>query len=574
MLLFSVFCALLSRLTGQQDLTIGSPCANRTEDTQDLIGLFMNIQVLRVRLSEHSSFRDLLRQVQTWTLGASENQLLPFEDLVYDPFFSQAGSSFEIPIFFLYQKSFMLTGRIPSRAGELEIVPLRSESPGAVFEVMFAIVDREEEGPRLQLEYNPQFFKASTIQRFLRLFLDLLESALAAPEARVGDLKLPSANVLAPSTAPAPIAAAHEQTSASAPVASSSESEPIVLPRDLVEQQIAELWQSTLGIPRISVHASFFSLGAGSLAALRLITRINRAYAMDLGLASLISASSIASLAELVRSRFSPNTASPIVPIQPRGSRTPLFIVHGVGGNVVNFYGLSMRMGLDQPVYGVQSQALLSGQPALLRLQDMAAYYLAEIRKLQPRGPYQLLGYSFGGTVVLEMARQLRAAGETVALLGMLDAKTLEYEQQLAQTRSVQARLERRVKRFHGNTVRLTLSQRTAYLLDKVKTRTIRYLCMAAAALRFRRVPAFLKSAYDINFVAIRNHRLRPYDGKLVLFRAQEQEFAEGPYDLGWGKIFGGGVEVHDLPGDHDRIFLEPNIDALATSLRSVLQNA
>ena len=201
------------------------------------------------------------------------------------------------------------------------------------------------------------------------------------------------------------------------------EAESFLEPRDVIEQQITELWQSTLGIPRISLRASFFSLGVGSLAALRLITKMNRTYAMDLGLASLISASTIESIAELVRNRFAPNTASSLVPIQPVGSKTPLFIVHGVGGNVVNFYGLSMRMGPDQPVYGIQSQALVAGAPALIRLKDMAALYLADVRKVQPHGPYKFLGYSFGGTVVLEMAHQLRAAGEEVSLIGMLDAK-------------------------------------------------------------------------------------------------------------------------------------------------------
>jgi amino acid adenylation domain-containing protein len=1079
-LLFSVFSALLSRLTGQRDLAIGSPCANRTEDTQELIGLFMNIQLLRVKLDDDSTFRQLLRQVQAWTLGAYENQVLPFEDLVYDPFFSQGGSSFEIPVFFLYQKSFMLTGQIHSEAGHLEIVPLRSESPGAVFDVMFAIVDREEEGPRLQLEYNPQFFKAITIQRYLRSYLNVLEAAVSAPdclvdqlsmvsaseharlivdpnrtrvdfgefasvdqiflkrakefpdhlaaecdgkcwtneqlaeyarslavrlvaegmkpgdlaaicvdrslkmlgcllavliaggaytpldptnprerlesiladsgaaflltdqtlpltsEARILQIKGGSAEVVGVSTrrsisppphsnslayviytsgstgkpkgvaiehgaltnlllsiqrepglGPADVLVAittlafdiaalelllplitgarlviatrsqaknpvklltllrergatvlqatpgawralidagwsgspplkalcggellsreladqlldrspsvwnmygptettiwssatlvkrgpgtprlgtpiantqfyvldksHEPTSAGmdgelyiggaglargywnnpeltsalflpspfgpgriyrtgdlarrhedgtvqllgrsdfqvkirgyrielgeieaalrkhplvreavvlqsptapegqesstgdAPVqliayieagtaadpknspdliselssavgrslpdymrpsaifavselprntngkidrkalprfvdqtadaaasTSGSVTENYFEPADLVEQQITELWQSTLGILKISVRASFFSLGVSSLAALRLITRMNRAYAMDLGLASLISASTIESIAALIRDRFAPNTASSLVPIQPAGNQPPLFIVHGVGGNVVNFYGLSMRIGENQPVYGVQAQALLANQPALLRLEDMAAYYLAEIRKVQPRGPYKFLGYSFGGTVALEMAHQLHEAGEAVVFLGMLDAKTLEYEEQLARTRSVQAKIEDRVNRFRGNTGQLDLKSRLSYVYDKVSTRAIRYGCMLLSFVHVKKVPSFMKSAYDINYVALRNHKVRPYGGRLILFRANEQEFMDGAFDLGWGAIFRDGVEVRELPGDHDRIFLEPNIDVLASSLRACLRN-
>ncbi len=112
--------------------------------------------------------------MQDWTLGAYENQELPFEELIYDSHFSHNNTSFEIPIFFLYQKSFMVTQRV---AG-LEIVPLRSMSPGAVFEWMFAIVDRPEEGPRLQLEYNPNYFRPTTIQRYLKSFIALLESAV------------------------------------------------------------------------------------------------------------------------------------------------------------------------------------------------------------------------------------------------------------------------------------------------------------------------------------------------------------------------------------------------------------
>jgi amino acid adenylation domain-containing protein len=1073
MLLFSIFCALLSRLTGQKDLTIGSPCANRTEDTDELIGLFMNIQVLRVRLQDDSTFRDLLRQVQTWTLGAYENQVLPFEDLIYDPYFSESGSSFEIPIFFLYQKSFMLTGRIHSQNGDLEIVPLRSESPGAVFEVMFAIVDREEEGPRLQLEYNPQYFKNTTIQRYLRLFLNLLESALNTPgqlvdrlsllsttersrlltehnrtavdfgpfeavhetflrraesqpeavaaiceniswtnaelthrartlagqmhdaglkpgelvaicvprsldmlaavlavmiaggvyvpldprhpRARLetiltgsgaqyllysGTLNLTTDAKLVSTTSPAispirsvsltatlpdslayviytsgstgkpkgvaiehaaltnllrsmqqqpglsatdtlvaittltfdiaalelllplltgakvviatqsqvknptqllallqqskatvmqatpgawralvdagwtnslplralcggdalsrdlaellldrasevwnlygptettiwssvtrvthgtgaprlgtPLANTqfyvldkfHEPTSIAidgelyiggaglargywnqpemtakrflanpfgagrlyctgdlarrhedgtiellgradfqvkvrgyrielgeiesalrkhpsvheavvvqritrgthssdsatrliAYVDAGAHAEPqhapalineltmqlaaslpdymqpsvivalaemplntngkidrkalpdvldhagdsgirnttievenFLEPRDVIEQQITELWQNTLGIPRISLRANFFSLGVGSLAALRLITKMNRTYAMDLGLASLISASNIESIAELVRNRFAPNTASSLGPIQPVGSRTPLFIVHGVGGNVVNFYGLSQRMGADQPVYGIQSQALVSGAPALIRLKDMASLYLADVRKVQPHGPYKFLGYSFGGTVVLEMAHQLRATGEEVSLIGMLDAKTKHYDEELTRSRGLQGQAAHRVNRFTGNIKSLTLKGLTAYIWDKLKTRAVRYSCAAAAKLNMTRVPAFMKSAYDINHVAIQNYELRPIDAHLILFRAEEQDHAAGSYELGWKDIFRGGIEVHDLTGDHERIFLEPNIEVLASSLRACLQKS
>ena len=97
---------------------------------------------------------------------------------------------------------------------------------------------------------------------------------------------------------------------------------------------------------------------------------------MGFGLASLISAPTLKMVAELVRKRYAPNTVTSLVPIQPVGTKRPLYIVHGAGGNVVNFYGLTTRIGADQPVYGVQAQALEVDQPALLRREDMAAHYL------------------------------------------------------------------------------------------------------------------------------------------------------------------------------------------------------
>ncbi len=553
-LLFAVFAALMHRLTRQRDLTLGSPCANRTEETEELIGLFMNIQVMRLRLSEDETFQTLLSKVQEWTLGAYEHQTLPFELLVHDPHFAGTGCAFEIPVFFLYQKSFMVT----HRTGDLEIAPLRSESPGAVFEMMFAVVDRAEEGPRLQLEYNPRHYKLSTIRAYLQMFNELLSSALSRPEQRVDELAAAQAvdRFEVPETRRGSERTEHEY----------------VPPRDVIERQLAHLWQATLGIPAISIRANFFSLGAGSLAALRLITKINRVFAINLGLASLVSAGTIEGLAQAMQARLAPNTDSSLVPLQPRGRRSPLFITHGVGGNVISFHGLAARLGEDQPVYGIQAQSLVGREPALLRLEDLAAYYVRDVRRVQAHGPYHLLGYSFGGTLALEMARQLQSEGEEVALLGMLDARTRRYDQTAARGAPTTARLNRRIDRLHGNTNRLTAIDQLQYIGQKLRTRVIRFGCRTAAKLGFRRIPAWMRSPYDINWVAFENYRPEPYDGRLVLFRASEQEHSGGAYDLGWGQLMEQGVEVHDLPGDHERLFLEPNIDQLAEQIRDLLR--
>jgi pimeloyl-ACP methyl ester carboxylesterase len=170
----------------------------------------------------------------------------------------------------------------------------------------------------------------------------------------------------------------------------------------------------------------------------------------------------------------------------------------------------------------VQAQSLLAGQPALLRLEDMAAHYIQEIRKVQPHGPYRLLGYSFGGTVALEMAHQLRAAGEIVAPIGMLDARSLHYDQAFQRELSTQSRVSRRLTRFQGNTTSLSWRDRLTYIAEKLCTRAVRNCAGVAHSLGLRTQ----------------------------------------------------GVDIHDIPGDHERMFLEPSIDILAAELQAAIQRA
>jgi thioesterase domain-containing protein len=575
-LLFSIFCALLHRVTGQRDIVIGSPCANRNEDTEELIGLFMNIQVLRVGIEPQETFRSLLTKVQDWTLGAYENQELPFEELIYDSHFSHNNTSFEIPIFFLYQKSFMVIQRV---AG-LEITPLRSMSPGAVFEWMFAIVDRPEEGPRLQLEYNPNYFRPRTIQRYLTSFIALLESAVRessiqlekmAPADDFLPAKLPDNQSRIVSRKNARLLQ-EKQFDGGAAIMEKLDDQVATI-SDPIEIQLLELWRSMLGVEEISADTNVFSLGVSSLSILRLVTRMNSLYSMGFGLASLISAPTVKMVADLVRRRYAPNTVTSLVPIQPVGTKRPLYIVHGAGGNVVNFYGLTTRIGADQPVYGVQAQALELDQPALLRIEDMAAHYLKEIRRVQPEGPYHLLGYSFGGIVVLEMAHQLLAAGETIGLLGMLDTRARDYTEgwpsELASNngKTQSGGLAGFFRSYAGHG---SAKGWWDFFLKDLGERRVRYTTTVAARM-FSTLPAFLKNTHEINSVAARNYKVKPVSQKLTLFRAANQADSSIPSDNGWSPIFKGGVQIHEIPGDHWQVLSVPGIDVLAKSIHGCL---
>jgi thioesterase domain-containing protein/NRPS condensation-like uncharacterized protein len=581
MLLLSVYAATLYRLAGQGDLLIGTPCANRRQETEELIGPFSNPQVIRMRMEKRHSLGTVLEQVRTWALGSVAHQNLPFEDLNEDEFFTRAQNQISLQVYFIYQKAFMQA----QHTSTLDILPLRSVSPGTTFELLLSIVERTE-GPRLQLEYNPGFFRVSTIQGILQLYVRTLEAMLSDTEAPVAEALAEGKSRQQPMAASSGEAQRETIEQAHNPNAHSSEdlsqgapkddhpSADRVAPSDPLELQIAGIWETAMGLRGMSVRDSFFELGGQSLAAMRIVSRINKTYSLDFGLAALFSGYTVERMAELVRKRLAANSSSSIVPMQPTGTAAPLFIIHGAGGNIIRFYHLAALAGTGHPIYGIQAQSLLAGQPALLRLEDQAAFYLAEIREIQPKGPYYFLGYSYGGTVAFEIAQQLHASGEQVELLGMLDSRQRDCMVMVQKKDSVLEQLDRRIARFVGNFVSLSLGEKVDYLRQKLFTRTLRRIYTVAAALGFRSVPSFMKSADDISWVAAINYRPRPWAGPITLFRASVQPDPRLPQDLGWTPLAEGGVELYELPGDHDLVFREPNIQVLASQLRARLERS
>jgi thioesterase domain-containing protein/NRPS condensation-like uncharacterized protein len=562
MLLFAVYAIVLHRLTGQEDFLIGTPCANRRQETENLIGPFSNPQVIRVRINKDDVLDSVLKQVQEWTTGAMAHQALPFEDLNEDEFFVNRSSQMSLQVYFIYQKAFMQTQRTAS----LEIVPLRSVSPGTMFDLMLSIVERSE-GLRLQLEYNPGYFLASTIHSILHLYVQILEAMLSSSGRKLGSLPVLDRADQREAGLKQPLKQSMNQLARAIVM----QSERFVAPHDALEMQIAGIWETAMGLKNVSIRDSFFDLGGRSLAAMRIVSRINKTYSLDFGLATLFTGNTVERMAELVRKRLSAFGSSSIVPMQPHGSAEPLFIIHGAGGNIIRFYQLAMLLGTDHPVYGIQAQSLLVGQPALLRIEDQAAFYLTEIRERQPKGPYYFLGYSFGGTVALEIAHQLEALGDKVELLAMLDSRQTDCVVDTRRKNSIVARLDRRIMRFLGNFVSLSLGEKITYLWGKLVTRTLRRSYAMASAMGLRSVPPFMKSTDDISWVAAMNYKTKPWSGTITLFRTAIQPDPYLPQDLGWSTFAKGGIEVHELPGDHDLIFQKMNIPVLATKLRDCL---
>jgi len=322
---------------------------------------------------------------------------------------------------------------------------------------------------------------------------------------------------------------------------------------DPLQSQLVRIWEAVLGKKPIGIKDNFFDLGGHSLLAARLMHRTGQALGKTLPLAMLFQAPTVEQLAAALRQNGWAQHFSSVVPIQPSGSHPPFFCIHGVGGNVLGFHELASRMAPDYPFFGLQSQGLDGTRPCHRRMEEMAAHYLNEIRNVQPKGPYFLGGFSFGGLVAYEMAQQLCAQGEEVGLLVLFDT-------------------------YPGNVKRGTAFLARALLIPSWQ-HWFRDLPRAVRK-RVRRtvlgwlLPRVLRDVRDSNVAASDNYVLRPYPGKVTLLRAT-QKLARGAEDphATWTKL-AASLEIHLMTGDHYDMLVAPQVDNLAARLKSCMDNA
>jgi thioesterase domain-containing protein/acyl carrier protein len=353
-------------------------------------------------------------------------------------------------------------------------------------------------------------------------------------------------------------------------------------PRSTIEQTLADIWKEVLAVEQVGVHDNFFELGGHSLMAVRLFAVMEKSFGKRLPLATLFQAPTVAQLAALLQKDSAPSWSS-LVPIQPLGPRQPFFCVHAVGGNVLEYYDLARRLGMDQPFYGLQSRGLDGRQPPHTRIEDMAAHYIKETRELQPEGPYLIGGRSLGGIIAFEMARQLRAQGQEVGLLALLDSYPVGYAKLspgAGALRSKARRVFRRIGSHFSNLRALSLQEKFLYLIDKAQYAPLKIKSQIWQTIyhsyeKFgRALPRALRDVQEFNWLAARDYVPHLYDGKVTLFWASKDLRASFDLVAGWRVLAEGGMEVHEIPGTHLNIIKDPHVSELATKLRGCLENA
>jgi amino acid adenylation domain-containing protein len=342
-----------------------------------------------------------------------------------------------------------------------------------------------------------------------------------------------------------------------------------VAPRNELERQLAAIWADLLGIECVGISDNFFEFGGDSILATRHMIRLEKELGHSLPMADLFRGPTIEQIAAQIRRSPCAPPDSSLISIQPGGANPPFFWVPGASSDRAVFFSspsvvtkLSEHLGLDQPVYAFCKS--YSKEPAAepLTIERIAESFVRDIRSLQPTGPYFLGGWSFGGNVAFAMAEQLRAQGEVVGLLALLDTVGPGYPQRRPWREQVRWHL----RKMQG----LGFGGRLRYLATATQERTqlIWLNCRELAAkLMGRRPFSRMESEYFADRAS--------YPGPVVLFMAESTiaETEDKPWVsfdplFGWRPLIDGAISVHRVPGDHGSIFEEPGVAQMAERLR------
>jgi acyl transferase domain-containing protein/thioesterase domain-containing protein/acyl carrier protein len=372
-------------------------------------------------------------------------------------------------------------------------------------------------------------------------------------------------------------------------------------PRDELEKVLSELWGRLLGVEGVGIRDSFFDLGGHSLVAVRLFNEVADRYGIDLPLSALMQHPDIASLAERIRggepgqssttemsdradSISSEQPFNYIVPMHAStvGAGVPFFMVAGMFGNVLNLSHMAHLLGEDRPFYALQARGLFADQQPFETFEAMAAAYLEEVRRLQPEGPYILGGFSGGGLVAFEMARQLLETGEPVSSIIMLDTPIREND-----ALSFSNKLEilwSGLKEEGPGHIRKKLNERRAWkdsLRQREHAREQEHQAQAQDEHRFRS-----QRVGDAFVRALNAYVIRPTPVNVALFRPRlrvKYRLRDGRMfaadrtillpDNGWTPYVAE-LSVAEVPGNHDSMVLEPNVRVLVQSMRRSLLGA
>ncbi|MES2390948.1 MAG: amino acid adenylation domain-containing protein [Acidobacteriota bacterium] len=364
-----------------------------------------------------------------------------------------------------------------------------------------------------------------------------------------------------------------------------------------IEETLAKIWAEVVDVPQVGIHDDFFEIGGNSLLAVRLLTRIRAEFPESRPtLPEILQFPSVEKFAHTLASV--PANRSCLVTIRGGQQRPPFFVVPGAGGNVLSVKDLAEALPVDLPFCCLEARGLDGHSAPFTSVEDSAEYYVSLIRKVQPKGPYHLGGGCYGGLVAFEIARRLRALGETVGLLALIDTENSAYGQLISKKRLLALSMSflvrrtlhhtkalprvepRNLRRYvHGRLVVLQgLTGKFARIAARKHTPPVSKGLqeqMPESAEPSNELSEAVARVRDASYLAAERYVPKAYDGHVIVFKAKMR--LDDPYRdeaLGWRPLALGGVTTHEIEGDHISIFAHPDVRAIAEKLDAAVPKA
>ncbi|BBC27208.1 non-ribosomal peptide synthetase [Pseudanabaena sp. ABRG5-3] len=352
-------------------------------------------------------------------------------------------------------------------------------------------------------------------------------------------------------------------------------------PQDELELRIAQIWQRLLGIKSLSTHDNFFELGGHSLLAIRLSAQLEEIVGYPVPIMSIFQSPTIANLANLLRQSWTPSW-NYLVPLKPNGTNPPFFCIHEGFGEVFVYRHLAKHLAANQPFYGLQAQGLDGKEAPLNRIEIMATNYLKEIRSLQPEGPYYLGGFCAGGVVAYEIAQQLHAQGQEVALLALMDTG-FETEFKDDTLHSIQEFWVMRWRNF----LKVPFLEKFQRIAQKPK----KYLENLDGKFKLWQCKLYLKTKRSLppdlrkfylyhnsmmaHLEAIEHYRPQPISYPVTLINTTVFDKTRlSDYKQLWSKLALKKIDYHIIEGVHNLVFEEPEVQQIALKLQACLDKS
>jgi amino acid adenylation domain-containing protein len=419
--LCAAFAVLLQRLTGRRDFIVGTVVANRARaEFEHTIGFFVNTLPLRVRIDGDPTFRAFLSQLNRSTLAAIDNGDVPLQHLV--EIARPARVATHTPLI----NVMIVLQNVPDgglRLADLEVTPVVVERTTAKFDLTLEITLGPAGEFEFAFEYRSSLFTPAAIDALLASLEAIVDATVRDPDVALSRIaaEFPS-HAQRQAERSCDVRSADADTHrVRAPIAAPHNDRSVAEAEAEATAALCSIWEQLTGSTPTASDESFFNAGGHSLLAVRLMAEIEKTFGYRLPLSRFFDEPTIAGLTRALGADHAHPTATTIRSYHTGGTAQPLFFLHGsIKGGGAYSRVLVDQLGPDRPVHVIAPHGM-DGEPIPATIEAMARENVRLLKQLQPRGPYLLGGYCAGGLVAFAIAQQLRAGGDEVSNVVLID---------------------------------------------------------------------------------------------------------------------------------------------------------